>query len=189
MLVPPVATVQARMALDNATATTRRIVLFGGLGLVAALAACVRLIDPRTAANTDIGLQVWVTVTPTQFSISDTASRIRIRVSAKNPGNDTIVVDNGGPACDKQADPLAGRGLLFSMRIGDDTRILDAGPGADICGTTLLLFVPKKSRSWDFYVSMKSWQDAGYPLLAQEYRARSFFAGHEGYSALFKLTP
>jgi hypothetical protein len=95
------------------------------------MSACVHLIDPATAANTEIGLQVWAQVVPTEFSISDTVSRIRIRINAKNPGNDTILVENGGPACDKQPDPIDGVGLLFSMRIGDDNHLLDAGPGAD----------------------------------------------------------
>ncbi len=161
----------------------------GGAAVIAVLGACVHLIDPRQAANTDIGLQVWAQVTPTSFSVSDTVSRIRIRVSVKNPGQDTVRVDNGGPACDQRPDPVDGRGLLHSMRIGDDTRDLNAGPGADICGTTLLVFPPKRSRSWDFYVSIPQWKAAGYPVLTQEYRARSYFAGYEGYSALFKLTP
>jgi hypothetical protein len=153
------------------------------------LSACVHLVDPRQAANTDIGLQVWAQVVPVEFSVQDTTSRIRIRINAKNPGQDTIRVDNGGPACDKQPDPAAGRGLLFSMRIADDTHLLDAGPGADLCGTTILIFVPKKTRSWDFYVSMADWKASGIPLVTQEYRARSYFAGYEGYSALFKLVP
>jgi len=72
---------------------------------LAVLGSCVHLIDPRQAANTDIGLQVWVQVLPVEFSTSDTVSRIRIRVSAKNPGQDTIHVDNGGPTCDVQPDP------------------------------------------------------------------------------------
>jgi hypothetical protein len=153
------------------------------------LLSCVHLIDPRQAANTDIGLQVWAQVTPTEFSVSDTTSRIRIRINAKNPGQDTIVVDNGGPTCDVQPDPSAGRGLLQSMRIADDTHQLTAGPGADLCGTTTLIFTPKKTRSWDFYVTMKQWKAGGYPLVTQEYRIRSYFAGYEGYSALFKLVP
>ena len=134
----------------------------------AVLTACVHLIDPREAANTDIGLQVWAQVTPTEFSVSDTISRIRIRINAKNPGQDTIDVDNGGPTCDVQPDPATGRGLLQSMRIADDTHQMDAGPGADICGTTTLRFVPKKTRSWDFYVSMKQWRASGRPPLTQE---------------------
>lgn len=154
-----------------------------------ALGACVHLIDPRQAANTDIGLQVWAQVTPTVFSISDTVSRIRIRINAQNPGQDTVVVENGGPTCDQRLDPVDGRGLLHSMRIADDTRALNAGPGADICGTTLLIFPPRKMRSWDFFVSVKAWQAGGFPLVTQEYRARSYFAGYEGYSALFRLVP
>ena len=149
----------------------------------------MRLIDPRLAANTDVGLQVWAQVVPTELSLSDTVSRLRIRVTAKNPGQDTIFVDNGGPTCDVQPDPIAGRGLLQSMRIADDTHPLTAGPGGDQCGTTILLFSPKRSRSWDFYVTIKQWKAAGFPAVAQEYRVRSYFAGYEGYSALFKLTP
>jgi hypothetical protein len=160
-----------------------------GIGFAAGLTACVHLIDPATAANTEIGLQVWAQVVPTEFSISDTVSRIRIRVNAKNPSLDTIFVENGGPTCDKQPDPIDGRGLLFSMRIADDTHLLDAGPGKDLCGTTILKFVPRKTRTWDFYVTMPEWKAAGYPIVTGEYRARSFFAGYEGYSALFKLVP
>lgn len=160
-----------------------------GAVLAAGVSACVHLIDPRLAANTDIGLQVWAQVTPSEFSVSDTVSRIRIRINAKNPGQDTITVDNGGPACDMQLDPAAGRGLLQSMRIADDTHQLDAGPGADICGTTTLIFTPKRTRSWDFYVTMKQWKASGHPIVTQEYRVRSYYAGYEGYSALFKLTP
>jgi hypothetical protein len=159
------------------------------LAVVAGVSACVHLIDPRQAANTDIGLQVWAQVTPTELSVSDTISRIRIRINAKNPGQDTILVDNGGPTCDVQPDPAAGRGLLQSMRIADDTHQLAAGPGGDICGTTTLKFTPKKTRSWDFYVGIKQWKSGGYQVVTKEYRVRSYFAGYEGYSALFKLVP
>lgn len=171
-------------------AAARRLIrrwTVAGVGIAAAVSSCVHLIDPRQAANTDIGLQVWAQVTPTEFPMSDTVSRIRIRINAKNPGQDTILVDNGGPACDIQPDPSAGRGLLHSMRIADDTHQLAAGPGGDLCGTTILKFKPKQTRSWDFYVTMRQWTAAGYPIVTQEYRVRSYFAGYEGYSALFKL--
>jgi hypothetical protein len=168
----------------------RPVVRWAGVAAgVAALSACVHLIDPRGAANTDIGLLVWAQVSPVTLSVSDTVTRIRVRINAKNPGQDTIRVDNGGPACDQQPDPVDGRGLLHSMRIGDDDHALDAGPGGDICGTTILTFVPKKTRSWDFYVTVNSWKASGRPLKIQEYRVRSFFAGYEGYSALFNLVP
>jgi hypothetical protein len=160
-----------------------------GAAVVAGLSACVRLLDPRLASNTDVGLQVWAQVTPSSFSIQDTVSRIRIRISAKNPGQDTITVENGGPACDQQPDPVDGRGLLFSMRIADNATGNNAGPSADLCGTTILTFPPKKMRSVDFYVTIKSWQAAGIPAVAKEYRVRSYFAGYEGYSAIFKLVP
>jgi hypothetical protein len=174
---------------DGAAAMARRGWLVGGLGLVGALTACVHLIDPATAANTDIGLQVYVTVTPTELRISDTTSYIRIRVTAKNPGSDTVRVVNGGPACDKTPDPIDGTGLLWSMRIADESHVVDAGPGGDVCGMIPLTFLPKKPRSFDFFVSAKSWQASGFPIVAKEYRARSFFAGYEGYSALFRVVP
>jgi hypothetical protein len=154
-----------------------------------AATACVQLIDPKSAANTDIGLQVWAQVTPVEFSVQDTVSRIRIRISAKNPGTDTIRIENGGPACDQTTDPVDARGLLHSMRIADDARPLEAGPGGDVCGTSFLVFGPKRTRSWDFFVTIPAWRAAGYPVVAQEYRVRSYFAGYEGYSALFKLIP
>jgi len=160
-----------------------------GAIVASALGACVHLIDPRTASNTDIGLQVWVQVTPAEFSVSDTVNRIRIRINAKNPGQDTIVVDNGGPGCDRQPDPAVGRGLEHSMRIGDDAHPLDAGPSGDVCGNTFLKFPPKKTRPFDFYVSIAEWKRQGFKVVTQEYRIRSYFAGYEGYSALFKLIP
>src|SRR5689334_17038106 len=116
----------------------KRVVWWGGAAVVASLVACVHLIDPRTASNTDIGLQVFAQVTPTTLSVEDTVTRLRIRISAKNPGQDTIVVDNGGPTCDVRPDPVDGSGLLQSMRIADDTHQMGAGPGGDLCGNSIL---------------------------------------------------
>ena len=151
--------------------------------------ACVHIIDPREAANTDVGLQVWAQVSPQTLSITDTVSRLRIRVSAKNPGRDTIRVVNGGLPCSVPLDPVGGQGLEHSMRIADDNHDLNAGPGADVCGTALLIFPPRHTRSIDFYVTIKGWKAGSWPLVAQPYRVRSYFAGYEGYSAAFTLVP
>ena len=157
--------------------------------LAAALAlACVHLIDPRQAANTDIGLQVWAQVTPIEISLSDTVTSIRVRVHAKNPGRDTITVNNGGPPCDMTLDPVEGRYLMHSYRIASDLSELDAGPHGDFCGQTLLKFPPRRTRSVDFRFTMKQWR-AGWAVTAQEYRMRSYFAGYEGYSGVITVTP
>ena len=155
----------------------------------AAFVACVDFLDPREAANTDLGLQVWAQVSPIELSVRDTVTRVRIRVSAKNPGRDTITVNNGGPPCSMPLDPAAGRNLMHSMRIADDNSDLDAGPRADLCGQTLLTFPPRRTRSVDFFVTVKRWKDGGWALTPQQYRVRSYFAGYEGYGTVFKLLP
>ena len=151
-------------------------------------AACVHIIDPREAANTDVGLQVWVQVAPLTLSMRDTVTRLRIRVYAKNPGRDTIRVANGGLPCTQPLDPVTGQGLEFSARMAEDNNELNAGPPQDLCGTSLLVFSPRRQRSYDFRLSMKEWQ-AGWPVVAKEYRVRSFFAGYEGYQAVVTVTP
>ena len=156
---------------------------------VAASTACVHLLDPRLTANTDIGLQVWAQVIPIELSVRDSVSRVRVRVSAKNPGRDTIKVDNGGPPCDTPIDPAAGRYLLHSMRIADENSDLNAGPHGDLCGQSLLVFPPRRTRSVDFVVTVKTWRDGGWALTPQRYRVRSYFAGYEGYSTVFTLLP
>lgn len=168
---------------------TTRAGAVGVAALTAAAVACAHFIDPREAANTDVGLQVWASVVPTTLSIRDTVSRLRIRISAKNPGQDTVRVDNGGSPCTTPLDPAASRGVQHSMRIADADNDLDAGPRADLCGTTLLIFPPKRTRAVDFYVTIKQWRAGGWPLVARDYRVRSYFAGYEGYSALFTLVP
>jgi len=155
----------------------------------ATVLACVHIIDPREAANTDVGLQVWAQVSPLTLSITDTVSRLRIRVSAKNPGRDTIRVVNGGLPCSATLDPVIGQGLEHSMRIADGADDLNAGPHGDTCGTLLLIFPPRRSRSIDFYVTIKGWKAGGWPLVTQTYRVRSYFAGYEGYSTIFTLVP
>lgn len=165
-------------------------VLVAAIPIAAALSvACVHLIDPRQAANTDIGLQVWAQVVPIEVSVRDTVTRLRIRVSAKNPGRDTIKVNNGGPPCSVPLDPADGRYLMHSMRIADENSDLDAGPGGDVCGQTLLTFPPRRTRSVDFYITMTKWKAGGWPLTPQQYRVRSYFAGYEGYSTVFTLNP
>ena len=151
--------------------------------------ACVHIIDPREAANTDVGLQVWAQVSPLTLSIRDTVTRLRIRVSAKNPGRDTIRVNNGGLPCSATPDPVDGRGLQHSMRIADANEDLNAGPPGDVCGTTLLLFPPRRTRAIDFFVTIKGWKAGPWPLVTQGYRVRSYFAGYEGESAEFTLVP
>lgn len=149
----------------------------------------MHIIDPREAANTDVGLQVWVTVTPLSLSISDSVTRVRVRVSAKNPGRDTLAIDNGGLPCVLTDDPIDSKGLLHSMRIADDDSEFDAGPRGDVCGTSLLIFPPRRTRQRDFYITTRSWTDSGYPLVARDYRVRSYFAGYEGYSAVLRMVP
>lgn len=149
--------------------------------------ACVHIIDPREAANTDVGLQVWAQVSPLTLSVTDTVSRLRIRVSAKNPGRDTIRVNNGGLPCSAPLDPVDGQGLQHSVRIADANDDLNAGPHGDVCGTALLIFPPRRTRSIDFYVTIKGWKSGGWPLVMQEYRVRSYFAGYEGNSTVFTL--
>jgi hypothetical protein len=156
--------------------------------LLAALfgVACVHIIDPREAANTDAGLQVWVQVSPLTISLRDTVTRLRIRVYAKNPGRDTVFVENGGPPCSTPLDPATGQGLLFSARIVDDNDELHAGPPHDSCGTALV-FAPRRQRTRDFFVTMRDWR-ASYTVVAKEYRVRSYFAGYEGYQAVITVT-
>ncbi len=165
------------------------VVLPGALVGVTIVAACVQIIDPRDAANTDAGLQVWAQVSPLTLSIRDTVTRVRIRISAKNPGRDTLHVNNGGMPCSATVDPVDGRGLLHSMRIGNETDPLDAGPRGDVCGTTLAVFPPRRTRAVDFYVTMKGWRSGGWSLAPDEYRVRGFFAGYEGYSTVLTLVP
>ena len=155
----------------------------------AASAACVHLIDPRESANTDIGLQVWAQVSPIGISASDTVTRLRVRINAKNPGRDTIRVNNGGPPCSMPLDPATGQYLMHSMRIADENSDLDAGPRGDLCGPTFLTFPPRRTRSIDFYVTMKQWKAGGWPMTPKQYRVRSYFAGYEGYSTVFTLQP
>ena len=157
--------------------------------LAAALGvACVHLIDPRETANTDIGLQVWAVVTPIEISLSDTVTSIRVRINAKNPGRDTITVNNGGPPCSITPDPAEGRYLMHSLRVASDANELDAGPRGDFCGATLLKFPPRRTRSVDFRFTMKTWRN-GWTVGAQQYRLRSYFAGYEGYSGVITVTP
>lgn len=164
-------------------------VVGAAIAIAAALSvACVRLIDPRQAANTDVGLQVWAQTIPTELSIQDTTTIIRIRINAKNPGRDTIKVDNGGPPCAKPLDPVLGQYLMQSMRIADDDNELDAGPRGDACGA-LLVFAPRRTRTVDFFVTLKAWKAGGWPLEAKRYRVRSYFAGYEGYSTVLTLLP
>lgn len=170
------------------TPQTPRTIVVALVG-AAITAACVHIVDPREAANTDVGLQVWAQVTPATLSIRDTVTRLRIRVNVKNPGRDTLRIDNGGLPCSATTDPVDGRGLQHSMRIGDDTDPLDAGPRGDVCGTLLLVFPPRRTRSVDFYVTIKGWRAGGWPVVTEEYRVRSYFAGYEGYSAVFTLIP
>lgn len=166
-----------------------RVIVAATVIAAAASVACVRFLDPRQAANTDIGLQVWAQVTPIELSVRDTVTRVRVRVVAKNPGRDTIIVNNGGPPCTTPIDPAEGRYLMHSMRIADDNSDLDAGPHGDQCGQSLLTFPPRRSRSVDFIVTVKNWQAGGWPLTPQRYRVRSYFAGYEGYSAVLTLQP
>jgi hypothetical protein len=156
--------------------------------LGALLMACVQIIDPREAANTDVGLQVWVQVAPATLSIRDTLTRVRIRVYAKNPSRDTLRINNGGSPCDTPLDPATSQGVLFSARIVDDDDELNAGPPKDLCGTSSLMFTPRRQRSFDFYVTIKEWK-VDYAVVAKEYRVRSYFAGYEGYQALLTVTP
>lgn len=163
--------------------------LVAATSLAAALAvACVHLIDPRESANTDIGLQVWAQVTPLEISLTDTVTSVRVRINAKNPGRDTIRVNNGGPPCAMPLDPAQGRYLLHSYRVADDQSELDAGPRGDFCGQTLLIFPPRRTRSVDFRFTMKQWR-GGWAVGARQYRMRSYFAGYEGYSGVITVTP
>lgn len=152
------------------------------------LVACVHLIDPRESANTEIGLQVWAQVTPIEISLRDTVTSIRVRINAKNPGRDTIIVNNGGPPCSIPLDPAQGRYLMHSYRVASELNELDAGPRGDLCGQTLLKFAPRRTRSVDFRFTMKQWR-GGWTVGTQQFRVRSYFAGYEGYGGVITVKP
>ncbi len=154
--------------------------------LMAVVVACA---DSPLDPNTDVGLRVWVQVSPGVASISDSTATIQIRLYIQNGSPDEITVISGGPPYRFTGNPANSSGLIGSIRIANDTDSLNAGPSTDWWGQPVYTFKPRSARYHEFLVSLKEWRARGRPLVAGEYRVRGWFNGREGKSAVLVLKP
>ena len=160
--------------------------LLPALILMGALAACY---DHPLDPNTDVGLRVWVEVSPKIASISDTAANLRIRLFVENRSRNEITVISGGPPYTFTGNPERNSGLFGSIRIANATDSLNAGPSIDWWGQPVYTFRPRSGRYDEATVSLKEWQSYGRPPVVGEYRVRGWFNGREGKSTTFVLKP
>jgi hypothetical protein len=152
--------------------------------LVWSLAACTDSLAP----NTDAGLRVWTSVSPSSASIADTAATLRIRLYVENPSAQEVSVITGGPPYEFTANPVRNSGLFGSIRIANGVDSLSAGPSTDWWGQPVYTFKPRSVTYEEKIVSVKEWRSREQsPLATGEYRVRGWFNGREGESSTFIL--
>lgn len=137
--------------------------------------------------NTDIGLRVWATVSPSSVSLRDATDSLRIRVYVANPADREITVITGGPPYVNTSNPANSKGLWGSFRIMDPGGFMRGGPAADWFGQPRYVFEPKRSEYGEHVLSLKEWIANG--LKPGVYTIRSWFNAREGESARFTVNP
>jgi hypothetical protein len=145
--------------------------------------------ESPVAPNTAIGLRVWADVAPSTVSIGDGTATLRIRVYVENPSGHTLRVRSGGPPYTFTSDPAKSRGLEQSFRIASATDSLNAGPAMDYWGDSVYAFPPHATRYSEATISIRDWRAGGWSATPGSFRVRSWFNGHEGSSAPFRLVP
>jgi hypothetical protein len=159
---------------------------FAAAILAASLVACTDAMAP----NTDVGLRVWTTVSPSSVSIADTAATLRVRLYVENPSMQEISVITGGPPYKFTGNPIPNSGLFGSIRIASEADSLFAGPSSDWWGQPVYTFKPRSAGYDEMVVSVKEWRSQRQmPLATGKYRVRGWFNGREGASSTFTLQP
>jgi hypothetical protein len=138
--------------------------------------------------NTDVGIVVWVDITPNTIRLGDTTT-LEVRLHTLNPGDDEIRVRSGGPPYAFTNDPARSRGLWGSVRFGDDDRPLDAGPGIDWWGDSVYVFPSRAYDRADHTYKLKDWTTGGWTLRPGVLRVRGWFNGREGRGTTLTILP
>lgn len=173
------------------TLSWKRTVVRIGCSIVAvALVACGdQLLEPRVRPNTNVGLAVWTQVTPSHVKLTDTVTKIVIRLSVENPSDSAIRVRSGGPPYVFGWDPAKNRGNWGSIRIARDSNPFDAGPDIDWWGDSVYVIPPRFTQYDEDTLTLRSWKSGGWAVTPGVYTIRGWFNGREGLSALFSIDP
>jgi hypothetical protein len=141
------------------------------------------------APNTDVGLRVWADVSPSQLSVNDSLTVVRVNVKVQNGTGRVIRVVSGGPPYVFTNDPADSKGLWGSFRVSCDRSPLNCGPSIDWWGDSVYVF-----KAWTTYrdeatFTLKSWRAGGWEVMVGSYTVRAWFNGREGTAASFSLSP
>lgn len=158
------------------------------IALLAALVGGTSCSDWMTTPNTDVGIVVWVDVTPAAIRLTDT-SEIVVRLRMLNPGDEEIRVRSGGPPYRLTPDPAQSRGLWGSIRFASESSPFNAGPGADYWGDSVYVFGPRAYGHNAKRYRLQQWATGGWTLRPGELRIRGWFNGREGRSATLTILP
>ena len=150
----------------------------------ALLASCS---DLPSAPNTDLGLAVWAEVSPSLVSASDSAATLHLRVYVRNPSARTITVP-GGPPYVFSTDPAQSRNIWGSLRIGNRTSPMNAGPNVDWWGQHVYVFAPHQTQYSEMVVTVRQWRSERWAFEPGLYRVRGWFSAHEGTPATLVVT-
>ena len=158
------------------------------LGALVFLCSCG---DSIIGPNTDVGLSVWTEVSPPILSIRDTATVLHMRVFVGNKTDHEIRVVSGGPpyVFTFGSEPLPHSGLWGSLRIANDSSLLNAGPGIDWWGDSVYVFPAHYTEYDEQAITLHEWKARGWPVTTGNYVARGWFNGREGRNAPFYFVP
>lgn len=173
------------MPADGSRRTTRRSAF---AALCVALVAGAGCTDWMTTPNTDVGIVVWVSVTPAAIRLTDTA-QIVVRLRALNPSDREIRIRSGGPPYVFANDPTRSRGLWGSVRFATDDSPFNAGPSVDYWGDSVFVFGPHSYGHNERRYRLRDWTAGGWTVRPGQLRIRGWFNGHEGRSATLTILP
>jgi hypothetical protein len=144
--------------------------------------------DSIMGPNTDVGLSVWVEVTPLVLSVRDSTAVLHMRVYVGNASNHEVRVVSGGPPYVFTADPSRSKGLWGSLRIATNTEPLNAGPNVDWWGDSVYVFPAHHVEYDELTVTLHDWKSRGWAATPGTYTVRGWFNSREGKSAALVLT-
>lgn len=146
------------------------------------IAACTDALGP----NTESGLAIWATVSPSVVSIADTSASLHITVNEWNPTWHTIVLP-GGPPYVFTGDPKNSHGIEESIRFADSAGAF-VGPGVDFWGQHEYPFEARTVKGTSYDMPLKDWFRVSPPHPGTFY-VRGYFNGQEGKRASFRIAP
>ena len=145
--------------------------------------------DSPFGPNTDIGLRVWVEITPASVGLADSLATVTVRLNVYNPRDEEIRVVSGGPPYVFAGDPSKSQGLWGSIRIGCNASPTNCGPNVDWWGDSVYV-IPSRTTHYDETTfTLQSWRSLGWSTTPGAYQVRGWFNAREGTGAILTLKP